>query len=93
MAPALADGDYAVAVPVGSADDIVPGDVVEVDHPNYGPIVKRIEAIDAGYVRLCGDTVRSAGSDQIGRIPRSRLVARLVWRIAPTGIFRIGNRR
>ncbi len=101
MTPALADGDYAIARRLRSAPQaaegtggaLAEGDVVEAHHPDHGPIVKRVETLGAGHVRLRGDAARSADPDGLGQIPLSRIRACLVWRISPDGLSRIGASR
>ena len=89
MAPALQDGDYAVAKRLRTGEDLVVGDVVEIDHPDFGLIVKRVNEVLPRQVRVGGEAARSIDADQIGPIARARITARLVWRVSPRGLSRI----
>ena len=93
MAPALEDGDYAVAQRLRPGRDIAVGDVVEIRHPDFGPIVKRVKELRFGDLRVEGQARSSLDSDQIGWIPRSRVTARLLWRVSPKGLSRISESR
>ena len=94
MVPNLEDGDYVIAKRLGPADVITIGDIVEIDHPSLGPIIKMIKSARFGNVQFQGLSVRSTEPDQIGWIPRSRLKARLLCRISPRGLsdVRAGKR-
>ena len=89
MAPLLNSGDYAIAKSLRLEHDIAVGDIVEIDHPDLGPIVKRISELRAGDVRVQGLASTSMDSDQLGRLPRSSVKARLVWCVSPKGLFRL----
>lgn len=89
MVPALEDGDYAVAERLRPGRDIAVGDVVEIRHPDFGPIVKRVKELRSGDLRVQGQARSSVESDQIGWVPRSRVTARLIWRVSPKGLYRI----
>ena len=89
MAPALEDGDYAVAKRLRPGQDIMVGDVVEIRHPDFGPIVKRVRELRSGDLRVQGQARSSVDSDQVGWIARSRVTARLIWRVSPKGLSRI----
>ena len=92
MAPALQDGDYAVAAHLRPGRDIAVGDVVAIRHPDFGTIVKRVKELRPGALRVEGQASSSVDSDQIGWIPRSRVTARLIWRVSPKGLSRIRMR-
>ena len=89
MAPALEDGDYAVARGLRAGQRIAIGDVVEAEHPDFGRIVKRIGALRSDAVWLSGQAAASVDPHQIGWTPRARVAARLVWRLSPNGLSRI----
>ena len=89
MAPALQDGDYAVAARLRPGQDVAVGDVVEIRHPDFGMIVKRVKELRSGDLRVEGQARSSLDPDQIGWIPRSRVTARLIWRVSPEGLSRI----
>lgn len=89
MVPALNDGDYAVARRLRSGQVPAVGDIVEVDHPDLGPLVKRVEALRAEAVRLRGLGASSLEPGQLGWVPRGRVRARLLWRLSRAGLSRI----
>ena len=66
MVPNLEDGDYVIAKRLGPADVITIGDIVEIDHPSLGPIIKMIKSARFGNVQFQGLSVRSTEPDQIG---------------------------
>ena len=92
MTPALEDGDYAVARILRGGQALAVGDIVEVDHPDFGRMVKRVKEARPDCIWLDGLAMRSVDSDQIGPTPRKRVLARLVWRISPQGLSRVGAR-
>jgi len=59
------------------------GDVVIVDHPRFGKIVKRISAISAHELRLEGTHPSSVSGETMGALPPKRVLGRLVWSAAP----------
>lgn len=60
-------------------------DIVQVTHPYYGVIVKRIVWGDntAGFY-LAGDSQASLSVDQIGRISFHQILGKVRWIINPT---------
>ncbi len=60
-------------------------DIVQVTHPYYGVIVKRIVWGDntAGFY-LAGDSQASLSVDQIGRISFHQILGKVRWVINPT---------
>ena len=91
MAGVFDDGDYAIARCLTQTAPVSVGEVVEVDHPDLGVIVKQVSAIEAGRVRLRGTGTLSTDTVHLGTVTRSRLVSRLLWRISPTGVSRIAH--
>ena len=89
MAPALEDGDYAVAKRLGPGEDLAIGDIVELEHPEFGPMVKRVSRVGPGGLGVSGLSGLSLEAEQIGPVARARIRARLVWRISPKGLSRI----
>lgn len=81
MAPNYGEGDYVVTIRRRRA--LRAGDVVVVDHPDYGCVVKRvIECWPDGGVRVAGDNpAASMSSERLGLVARSRILGRVVWRI------------
>ncbi|MAO55731.1 MAG: NAD-dependent dehydratase [Rhodospirillaceae bacterium] len=86
IAMAESDAGTGEVFNVGSNFEVTIGDIVEIDHPSLGPIIKMIKSARFGNVQFQGLSVRSTEPDQIGWIPRSHLKARLLWRISPRGL-------
>lgn len=87
MSPSLLTGDYVVTWRM-QASRLLEGQVVVVDHPTLGRIVKRIHALLANQqVLLIGDNRRqSTETEVIGHVDAHRVLGKMVWRIAmPTG--------
>lgn len=89
MRPALEEGDFVVARRLPRGANIAVGDIVEIDHPDFGLIVKRVMETRPGCVLVQGLTTLSLEAGQIGPIARSRIKGRLVWRISPKGLSHI----
>ncbi|TXR54583.1 hypothetical protein FME95_08620 [Reinekea thalattae] len=59
------------------------GDIVVVQHPSLGLIIKRIVSIDPQQqISLAGENPASTSSQAIGLINKKQLVGRVIWRIA-----------
>lgn len=57
-------------------------DVVIVQHPSLGKILKRILSIEQKSVRLVGDNLQQSTSTQsIGLQPLSHIQGRVIWHI------------
>jgi hypothetical protein len=83
MHPVLRDGDYAILRRVHPPAGIDVGDIVLVNHPRFGLIIKTLRArIGADTVLLEGKSPTSATIDDLGPISICRVLAILVWRIA-----------
>jgi signal peptidase I len=81
MHPTLCDGDYIIAHNY-FLKTLSIGDIVIVDHPIYGEIIKRLSYIDnADNLWLVGDGTDTLSSQKMGAIPRSALAARMIWHI------------
>lgn len=88
MRPHFYAGDYIVTFR-RRHDRFKIGQVVVVDHPSLGPIVKRIVALDHnGQALLAGDnSMQSTSTEAMGRIPMTQIKGRVI-----THIRRPGNR-
>ncbi|MGB0211117.1 S26 family signal peptidase [Algiphilus sp.] len=84
MFPAYPGGDYVLAWR-HPLQRFAAGDVVVVDHPSYGRIIKRIAAVDADRrLRLTGDNIaESTASQLLGDVGSDRIVGRVICRIGP----------
>ena len=93
MTPLLHDGDYALVQDPTASRPPAAGDVVLVDHPVFGRIVKCLgpaggENGGAGFA-LYGLSPRSTSRARLGRVGRDRVLGRLRWRISPAGLTRL----
>lgn len=87
MMPALAHGDFVVGRRYA---DYNLGNIVLVDHSYYGRVVKCIHQFtDDGRVMLKGKSSMSTSTEDLGLIDRSQIVARVVWRVSPSGMMRM----
>jgi len=87
MMPALAHGDFAVG---RRCADYRPGQIVLVEHAHYGRIVKSIhQLLDDGRVLLKGASSLSTSTEALGPVELSQIIARVTWRVSPTGISRL----
>jgi len=89
MSPALENGDFAVAKLLTREANLSIGDIVQVDHPDLGLIVKYIMTLSPDGVRLVGSSSSSIDPHATGKIPRERVISRLVWRIKPVRVQRL----
>ena len=91
MAPTLQDGDIVIALNSRfRLSGPVTGDVVIVDHPHLGFIVKRVSGVNVqtGAVSLAGDGGLSTDSESIGYVTADRVLGRAIIRIPRTGYLR-----
>ena len=79
MEPILAAGDFAL---FQRKKAYRPGDVVLLDHPRFGRIVKEIVEIKADRVVLRGISSASVSSEAMGQIPIHNIVGRLFWQLS-----------
>ena len=54
------------------------GEIVLVDHPRYGLVIKQVAALTEMSVRLQGLNPNSVSEDSIGDVPLDRIAGRLV---------------
>ena len=83
MEPALRNGDYAILKRLKSPGNLDAGDIVLVNHPRFGLIIKAVRARDgAASVFLEGASAASTPRDELGSVGSQCVLATLVWRIA-----------
>ena len=81
MYPTVNDGDYVIAYN-GRFISINVGDIVIVNHPVYGTIIKRItEIFDDGAIQLAGDNPASTSSTQLGVLSNKAVIGKMLWHI------------
>lgn len=56
-------------------------DVVVVEHPVYGRIIKRVVGIDSGKLLLAGDNPASTSSNQLGWLTKDQVIGKVIWHI------------
>ena len=86
MTPAFENGDFAIAQCLPREANLYIGDIVQVDHPDLGLIVKYIATVSPSGVRLIGAASSSIEPHVTGKIARERVLSRLVWRIRPARV-------
>lgn len=58
------------------------GDVVVVQHPSLGKIIKRIKSVDNNHAFLVGDNLQaSTSTESIGSLPLTLIKGRVIWHI------------
>lgn len=85
MAPTLSAGDI-VVLRQRSAKT---GEIVVVDHAEFGPIIKRINADG----KLSGDNPASTSAAELGPYDPATRVGVAVLKITPSGLRRLSARR
>ncbi|WP_261841123.1 nickel-type superoxide dismutase maturation protease [Aliamphritea ceti] len=83
MLPTFSEGDYVLCLRPLSLLPLKVGDVVVVQHPRFGRIIKRIETLnDESAMWLRGDNPQSTSSETMGWLARQALIGRVVLHIA-----------
>ena len=83
MEPALRNGDYAILKRLKSPGNLDASDIVLVNHPRFGLIIKAVRARDgAASVFLEGASAASTPRDDLGSVSSQCVLATLVWRVA-----------
>jgi|GEM_PF-3936665 hypothetical protein len=85
----IKDGDFALTKLLNSRDQLNIGDVLQVDHPSLGMIVKYVKKIKKEEVLLSGTSVISTEPMTIGWIHRSKIISRLFVKISGNSISSI----
>ncbi len=80
MLPVLADGDYVVSARRRGGPRA--GQLVLVNHPDYGTICKRVAGVEAdGSLLLRGENPASVESASLGRVDGDRVVGTVLLTI------------
>ena len=86
MAPTLAHGDFVIGWRPSRRRPVRVGDVVVVQHPYYGRMIKRVSACRGdGTLSLKGDNAATVASIDMGAIRRDQVLSRAQLRISPDG--------
>ncbi len=81
MLPVFKPNDFVFSLPRYKSRYQV-DDVVIVQHPSLGKIIKRIRSIEQNYVLLVGDNLQqSTSTESIGSIPLKLIKGRVIWHI------------
>lgn len=83
MVPAFTHGDYVLTHRFGLGGPGV-GDVVVVDHPVLGTVIKRIQSVSStGNLKLAGDNrIESTAAEKLGSVSPDRVLGKVWCRIA-----------
>ncbi|MEM9618389.1 MAG: S24 family peptidase [Pseudomonadota bacterium] len=80
MSPLIAPDSFCV---FRKTKQLRAGDVVLVDHPQFGRIVKSVRRVENGNVWLAGLSELSTAATALGAIPFEAVLGRLVLKISP----------
>ncbi len=89
MSPSLLPGDYVITWSA-SASRIKIGQVVVVNHPRLGRIIKRVNQVtDQGQLMLSGDNkLASTSTEDIGQVSAKHLIGLVKFHIRQPGRHR-----
>ena len=84
MFPALSDNDFVITSRLFA--HLRQGDLVVMQHPTYGRLIKRIDVIDSSSrIRLRGENNNSLSPDAMGWLDRKHLKGKVLLSVrAPT---------
>jgi hypothetical protein len=89
MESIISDGDYAVTKLLNPQEKLNIGDVLQVEHPSLGTIVKCVKNMKDEKILLSGTSLVSSEPTTIGWIHKSKVVSRLFLKITTNGISSI----
>jgi len=82
MAPTILDGSFLL---LHCWLRVKAGNIVFIEHPQYGDIVKRVASIsECGMLTLCGDNAASVSQQQMGQCDPAWLVGTIIKVIKPS---------
>ena len=88
MAPTLEDGDFVTGRPFDNKISV--GDVVVIEHPKLGKIIKRVASFnEKGQFKVSGDSPTSISSEEIGAIESSQISQIICYRVNPYSLCRV----
>ena len=58
-------------------------DIVLVEHPRFGRIIKSVRLVEKGVIELAGLSIDSVSSKALGQVTPSDIYGTLVWLSAP----------
>ena len=83
--PAYRQGDFVLITKIPFLlNSIQRGDVIVIEHPVYGTLIKRVESVsaDRGAYYVLGVHENSVDSRQFGPVDRQELVGKVIWHIS-----------
>ncbi len=84
LTPGYQEGDFVIIVKIPLfLRSYRMGDVVVFNHPLYGKMIKRVQAVSAqsGEVFVTGSHPQSLDSRQFGAIRQKSILGKVVWHI------------
>ena len=81
MAPRYQDGDFVLVSEIPMVfRGVKPGDVIVLNQPAYGTLLKQVERLDpeSGEIFVVGSAPESVDSRQFGGIPREALLGKVI---------------
>jgi nickel-type superoxide dismutase maturation protease len=83
MMPEYSEGDFVLAAKIPFIFVLRPGDVIILQHPLYGLLVKRIEAIsgDGQQITVLGTHPTSIDSRTFGPIAPQEVIGKVIWHV------------
>jgi len=82
MSPTLNNGDFILAIKLPKAMYRT-NDIVVVNHPKFNNIIKRIDLINSGFLRLKGDGKDTLSTAKMGDIATACILGKMIWHISP----------
>ena len=89
MEAIISDGDYAVTKLLNPQEKLNIGDVLQVEHPSLGMIVKYVKKMKDEEILLSGTSIVSSEPMSIGWVHKSKVISRLFLKITSNGISSI----
>lgn len=80
--PAYQDGDFVLIskIPI-LFGRLKPGDTVVFRHPVYGTLIKQVQSLDGGELRVIGLVEESIDSRVFGPIRVQDVIGKVIWHI------------
>ncbi|MEM7360867.1 MAG: S24/S26 family peptidase [Pseudomonadota bacterium] len=85
MRPSFEDGDYVVSWRRSTKQSYREGDVIVLNHPSQGRLIKRVQSVDASgdYLQANGENRMSVSMHDLGKISCSEIVGKVLYRFSP----------
>lgn len=82
MSPSFLPDSYVLSVS-HPFQKLKKNDVILVNHPTYGKMIKRILNISPDGILLVGDNPMSVTTEQMGLIQKSDVLGKVIWHVNP----------